>query len=1063
MRELYNENYYKDYGTIGLTMDYGDTAHWESFFKGIAKRIVDDFSPKTVLDVGCAWGYLVTALRDLGVEAYGLDISSYAISKVRDDIKQYCTVGSVLDDLPSEFPDYYDVVVTIEMIEHLHEEECMAAIEKLCNYSDKIIMSSSSDDITEPTHFNVQQPEYWAKRFAQFGYFNRVDYNTSYISKDTFYFEKSSDISRVIATYEQVMRLTAYNHQIQAKAKEKTANIYTSTVYKDYGDGFIDKNATTISTSGQSFNCQIDVCNSLKTIRFDPLEGMLCIVESPSVLSSAGNLPITNLNGFIVGPYHLFLTKDPQFSIDIPQGVTWVSIQANIYPCPQPMFAGLFSYAKNLLHDIQNLKDKSEALKVSFAKDIEALKLEILEKTKFLKAQAAEIEVQNTEIEVKTTMIEKLTTESENQMHLQKEALNRLQNELDSANAQIASHLSHIHAMQNSTFWRITKPARVIVGGVKLFFRKFPPTRLLYKGLWSLRRNGIKATWIHVKYYKNRTKQAQAFLSAAFDISDEVKISQRNTAFLKTIKISIITPLYNTPEKFLREMINSVQNQTYTHWELCLADGSDKNHKYVEKICKSYAKHDRRILYKKLERNAGISENTNRAIEISTGEYIAMLDHDDILHPSALYEVMHVICEKNADLIYTDESIFTHDPRSGSPYFKQDFAPDTLRSQNYMTHFCCYSRSLLDEVGNYNSHFDGSQDYDMILRLTESAKNIIHIPKLMYYWRAHEASVAGNISAKNYAISAAKSAITEHLRRIGLSADVQDSEIEGMYKLKYDIDGEPLISIIIPNKDHVETLKKCIDSIFVKSTYKNFEIIIVENNSTSTEIFDYYKTLNGNNQIKVVTFEGGFNYPAINNFGVNQSSGEYVILLNNDVEVITPDWLQEMLMFAQRTDVGVVGAKLYYPDNTIQHAGVIVGIAGFAGHSHKHFPRSHFGHMGRLKIAQNLSAVTGACMMLRRSVYDDVGGLDRDFAVALNDVDFCMRIRKAGYLIIFTPFAELYHHESKSRGYEDTPEKQARFSRESTLFKTKWQDELKKGDPYYNPNLTLDREDFSLR
>ena len=370
---------------------------------------------------------------------------------------------------------------------------------------------------------------------------------------------------------------------------------------------------------------------------------------------------------------------------------------------------------------------------------------------------------------------------------------------------------------------------------------------------------------------------------------------------------------------------------------------------------------------------------------------------------------------------------------------------------------------MLDSVGYYDHEFDGSQDYDLVLRLTEKAKNIVHVAKCLYFWRAHAKSVALDVSAKPYVVDAAKRAISAHLDRLGLKGTVEESVMPTTYKINYEIIGNPLVSIIIPNKDHIDDLKKCIDSIYQKSTYRNFEIIIVENNSESKKTFDYYKMLSElHSKVKIIEWENGFNYSAINNFAVKKATGEYILLLNNDVEVISEDWLERMLMYAQRADIGAVGAKLYYPDDTIQHAGVIVGLGGVAGHSHKNFPRTSPGYMCRACIAQNLSACTAACLMVRRDVFDEVGGLDEDYAVAFNDIDFCMKITSAGKRIVFTPYAELYHYESKSRGVEDTPEKQARFASEVERFKSRWFKELESGDPCYNKNLSLDSEDFRL-
>ncbi|MGL4774337.1 MAG: glycosyltransferase family 2 protein, partial [Clostridium sp.] len=544
-------------------------------------------------------------------------------------------------------------------------------------------------------------------------------------------------------------------------------------------------------------------------------------------------------------------------------------------------------------------------------------------------------------------------------------------------------------------------------------------------------------------------------------VTEETLQLQREHVFEYTPKISIVVPTYNTKKEFLIEMIESVRNQSYSNWELCIADGASTLQETLETL-KEYES-DERIKIKYLDKNLMISGNTNHALELVTGEYIGLFDHDDLLTEDALYEVVKVLNEnRDADFIYSDEDKVDE---TGSeyfdPHFKPDWSPDTLTSYNYITHFTVFAKKLLNECGNFNSEFDGSQDYDMFLRLTEKANNIVHIPKILYHWRVHKNSTAGGIGQKKYAIDAAKKALKNHLNRMGYEGKIKDGLFAGSYKTEYSIIGNPKVSIVIPNKDQVDTLKKCINSILKRSTYKNYEIIIAENNSEEEKTFKYYKELESKNNIKVVVWDSGFNYSAINNFAVKQSSGEYIILLNNDIEIISNKWIEEMLMHAQRKDVGIVGAKLYYEDDTIQHAGVILGIGGVAGHSHKYFHRAEDGHVGRLKVIQNLSAVTAACLMVRRDVYDEVEGLDEEFKVAFNDVDFCMKVRTRNYNVIFTPYAEMYHYESKSRGSEDTPEKIKRFNGEIARFEEKWGLWIR--DPYYNENLTLEREDFSLK
>lgn len=584
---------------------------------------------------------------------------------------------------------------------------------------------------------------------------------------------------------------------------------------------------------------------------------------------------------------------------------------------------------------------------------------------------------------------------------------------------------------------------------------------LFKKGFKYLKKEGPIFILVQIKnkifYRIKKRKKKYGILK-----EKEVKY-QQNYKFDKNIKFSILVPLYNTPTNFLVDMINSVKEQTYQNWELCLADASDKNEQEIYSVCNNFLSEDNRIKYKKIE-NKSISENTNECADMSTGEYIVLFDHDDILSRGALFEIAKVIDEKKSDYIYTDEALFKNDIKKPTAiHCKPDFSPDTLRSYNYICHLSAFQKELFYEVGMFRKEYNGSQDYDLALRLSEKAKNIVHIDKVLYFWRVHQNSVSSGVDAKPYTITSAKKALQDHLERIGLDGDVQDSKDLSTYKINYKMKGNPLISIIIPNKDHISDLEVCINSIYNKSTYKNFEILIIENNSEDKETFEYYEKIqNKHNNLKVIYYKDKFNYSRINNFGVKHCTGEYILLLNNDVEVLVDNWLEEMLMFAQREDVGAVGCKLYYPNDTIQHAGVIVGLGGVAGHSHKNYDRDSSGYMFRLNVAQNMSACTAACLMIRKSIFEEVNGFDEKFEVAFNDIDLCLKIRKIGKLIIYTPYSELYHYESISRGNEDTPEKIKRFQGEIKRFKDKWGDFLTSGDPYYNSNLTLDREDFSL-
>lgn len=571
--------------------------------------------------------------------------------------------------------------------------------------------------------------------------------------------------------------------------------------------------------------------------------------------------------------------------------------------------------------------------------------------------------------------------------------------------------------------------------------------------------------------------------------------------------ISIVVPLYCTREEFLREMIESVQAQTYGNWQLCLADASpiesaeasgqktsqgeafrtgEENRTSVGSIVEEYVRNDKRIVYAKLADNFGIADNTNAAIAMAEGEWIAFLDHDDLLAPDALYEAVKLMRQNTSvvyDLIYTDEDKVDMDGKVHfQPHLKPDFNVDLLRSNNYITHFTLVRKTILDEVGGIRKDYDGAQDYDFILRCSERARGIGHVPRILYHWRCHQESTSENPFSKQYAVDAGKRAIEDHLKRLDIPAEVAATKDMGFYTVRYLLTEEPLVSIIIPSKDEVESLKKCLGAI-EKSSYQNYEVIIVENNS-APETFAYYRsiageeteekgvqkfegTLSGGQRLCIAVWTEGFNYSKLNNFGAAQAKGSYFLLLNNDVELMHADCLTELLATCERKDTGIVGAKLYYPDKTVQHAGIVVGIGGNArGIAQNMFmglPKERSGYLHKASIAMDYSAVTAACLMVKREVYEAVGGFEEKLSVAFNDVDFCLKARELGWLVVYQPRAGGWHYESKSRGAEDSPEKVARFQREIEYMRKHWISILKNGDPYYNPNFSTVYCNYSLK
>ena len=534
--------------------------------------------------------------------------------------------------------------------------------------------------------------------------------------------------------------------------------------------------------------------------------------------------------------------------------------------------------------------------------------------------------------------------------------------------------------------------------------------------------------------------------------------------------ISILTPLYNTPENYLREFLNSFVNQTAPNGQLCLADASDDAHPEVERVVREYQRKNQRIVYKKVE-NKGIAANTNAAETLATGEYLALADHDDVLAPHAMYAMGKAVLQLREkgepdSFLYSDEALFTKDikkPMVG--HFKPDYAPDYLLCCNYICHLAVFKRALYEQLGGERPECDGSQDHDLFLRLIEQTGGAAHLPQVLYYWRVHAGSTSGGTDAKPYVAAAAKKALADHLSRTGRTGTVEDGLFPSTYRVKWDIEGDPKVSILIPNKDHTDDLEKCLYSIWSKTEWDNFEVIVIENNSTDPATFAYYETLPSRfADCRVVYYKGAFNFSAINNFGATFAEGEHLLLLNNDIEVLSHDFLRELLSYSQRPDVGAVGAKLYYPDDTIQHAGVLMGINGSAGHSHKSYPRTAVGDMYRLVTTQNYMAVTGACLMTKASLYRAFGGLDEEkFAVAYNDVDYCLKLWQKGLLNVYTPRAEAYHYESKSRGLDTLSENAKRYEREKANFYAKYQQYIDNYDPYYNPHFNNLFENFGLK
>lgn len=581
-----------------------------------------------------------------------------------------------------------------------------------------------------------------------------------------------------------------------------------------------------------------------------------------------------------------------------------------------------------------------------------------------------------------------------------------------------------------------------------------------------LKENGIKETVYKILFGMQEEFDYDAWFRRNRILDEELE-RQKKIVFSYAPKISILVPTFNTPKDLLIEMIESVRNQSYTNWQLCIADGS--NQEETKNIIKEYVSKDNRITVSWLDKNYGISGNTNKALELADGEYTALFDHDDVLELNALYEVVSSLQEVHHDIVYTDEDKLNGKTlQYEDPNFKSDYNEDLLLSHNYITHFFVVKTNILREVGGFNSEYDGAQDYDVILKCVEKTNDIHHIAKILYHWRMHEGSTALNPESKMYCYIAGEKAIQHHLDRIGVKTKVEmrKKPYWGLYHVEYLLDEDPLVSIVIPNYEHEDVLRTCIDSLYNVNTYKNFEIIIVENNSKKKSTFDYYEQVQAEHEnVKVVTWEGTeFNFSAINNFGAKYAKGQYLLFLNNDTKVIAPEAIREMVGTCSRNNVGIVGAKLLYQDNTIQHAGVVIGFMGYARHIMNDIEGlKDPGYMMRAQVNCDYSAVTAACMMTKKSLFEELHGFDESFKVACNDIDYCLRVRKKNYLVVFNSFAKFYHFESKSRGYENNLEKVNRFNREVEIWQDRWRDILVNGDPYYNVNFKIENEPFELK
>lgn len=899
-RKIYNEEYFQKH--LGIPYDR-NSSYWIDFFGKIADWIIKNIKPHTVMDIGCAKGFLVEALRDRGVEAYGVDISNYAISQVREDIQQFCIVGSATEPLDLD----YDLIVCIEILEHLAPKSVEAAIRNMAARTECILFSSNPNDFDEPTHINVRPVSDWLDLFSKAGFYPDLVVDTSCVSPQAFLLRK-----RAPELHKEVLPFFAQsiNRKFEVIAQQKSWNEQIKQLQAE------------IQTHKQAL--------LQKDERISQLKGV----------EEAQNQELQRIHS----------------------SLSW-------------KFINIFWKFKDTVMPKNTRRRRLYDLMIGW------LKQEHI----FLRFSAIWRGCENLLLKSRIT--------------IQREG------------------------------WKsfVGKVYKKTLGGKSL------------KAIYLAMRRNIEDIDLYEKWISENEPTES-------ELRQQVLISKD---FPYRPLISIITPVFKPPLKVLMEAIDSVLKQTYDHWELCIVDGNSED-KTVRKILEQYARRDLRVRVKFLHDNRGISGNSNEALQLARGEFIALLDQDDLLAPFALFEVVKCLNKnKGLDFIYSDRDHLSEDGKLRcQPLFKPAWSPEIMLSANYLTHLTVMRKKHVDEIGGFLSEMDGAQDWDLFLRMTERTNSIAHIPKILYHWRKSATSAAWSIKAKPYAPAAQLQAVQAHLERRGISGKVE-FDPSGPMRVRLHVSGKSRVSIIIPTKDNVPLLKKCIESILTHTQYQNFEIILVDNGSSEPETNQYYQSISSNPRISIIEYKGPFNYSAVNNAGALRASGNIFLFLNNDTEVIQADWLEEMGGWIEQKDIGVVGSKLLRPDGTIQHAGVVIGLQGFAGHVFAGIPDDYVdvGAFGSPAWYRDYIAVTGACLMIRREVFEKIGGFNEEFVLCGSDVELCLRVRDRGYRIMYTPFAQLKHKEAATRG-QSIPSGDFKVSYKH------YETILSSGDPYFNPNLS---------
>lgn len=1085
--ELSGKNFGEYYYSHDCGIPYERTEHWLTFFDKIADRIVRELEPKSVLDAGCAWGFLVEALRNRGVEAWGIDISEYAIANVHESIKAYCRVGSIVEP----FDRRYDLIVNIEVLEHMQKVEAIKAIENFCISSERVLFSSTPFDYKEVTHINVQAPEYWSREFARHGFFRDLNFDASFITPwSSLFVKKQKSIPDLIYEYENKFwslnkeNVDLRQHVIEQIDKmeeieklevhfvETTKNLQEATESQQRDIERLNKHIRTLeATNARLLEKQEMLQTALEKLDFlynhwealqssrtwkilqrlgrfknfpdlsrQAMEQLFAPIDTTDFQTTLIENGLIKKNNFLESGYPFRESIIGHWVFKPLKGITalsgfgeFLSTSNDPQLLIKPVRGGFLSgsvevrcrvdgeheiYPLRFYYDIGNGFNEQNAFSMEATTSIPSYaKVEL---PAGIKAMRLDPGVKPGKITIREFDLQNIST--------------------------------------LTIFRKLWTDNKHKIDGVDSFLK------MTGKAFDVVYNGGFRA--LEDRVYPNINATYQQWISKydVLTIADHNRINREITNFSLHPLISVVMPTYNTNPELLRQTIQSVRNQLYSHWELCIADDFSIDEQ-VRKVIKAEAEEEPRIRFVFRAANSHISEATNSALELASGDYVAFLDHDDLLAENALFEVAKVI-NNNPDvgIIYSDEDKVNEGGYRYDPYFKPDWNPDLFMGQNFINHLSVYKHELIKKVGGLRVGFEGAQDWDLAFRVIEQIEdsNIVHIPKILYHWRAIQGSTAKNISQKDYITQAQKKVLEDHFSKMSQFVRLELNQ-SGYWTIKYEIPSpSPLVSIIIPTRNQKKVLEKCIDSLTSLTNYEPYEILVVNNGSDEEETLQYMVKIKTDPRINVLDYPWPFNYSAINNFAVKEARGEVLCLLNNDIEIIEKDWLRIMVSLAIRPETGAVGAKLLYPDRRIQHAGVILGLGGVAGHAYLLKDENYPGQMGRALLTQNYSAVTAACMVVEKTKYEQVGGLNEDeLKIAFNDIDFCIRLLQAGYRNVWTPDAKLIHYESVSRGYEDTIEKQKRFKSEIDYMKETW-GELLENDPAYNPNLSLDHEAFTL-